>query len=211
MIIFRLPSTIRRHQTPVSLEHGKLTPAVDKNESMAQTGNHQTTLIGTTTTDKVCHTDIIGTTGNVDQACLFHLGQKEGSPIKEIDMKIEVALIMDANFSQNIEELVSRMPVWVVSSNRNSKVVKKIRLENENSQLTEFFPKKPESKVDMFRRIVFTVDEHHNEISQSTPYNVLLVYGLKLNDIDTHELSELGFMEFISTEYGFLANKKKNC
>lgn len=122
-------------------------------------------------------------------------------------MKTEVALVLDADFTKKLQSLALQMPVWIVNSPINTVIVKALRAQNSSYQLTEFFTDQFESKADSFHKIVDTVDEHHNELSQFPPYDTLLVYGLDIEDIDNNVLINLGFLQFQKTEYGFIARK----
>lgn len=124
-------------------------------------------------------------------------------------MKTEIALVLDTDFATELKRLALQMPVWIVKSPINSVVVKELRLQSDNYQLTEFFSEQFESKANSFHKIIYTLDEHHNELSQEPPYNTLLVYGLDLDTIDENELKELGFFQFQKTAYGFIARKEE--
>lgn len=123
-------------------------------------------------------------------------------------MKTEVALVLDADFSTKLQSIALQMPVWIVHSTVNTVIVKELRSQNISYQLTEFFPEQLESKADLFHKIVYSLDEHHNELSQDPPYNTLLVYGLDLEAIDENVLKELGFCQLQKTEFGFIARKE---
>jgi len=125
-------------------------------------------------------------------------------------MKSEVALILDTDFTKDLQKLASEMPVWIVKSHNNAVMVKELRLQSNSYQLTEVFSEQLESNSNVFYRIIDTLDEHHNEVSQDPPYNTLLVYGLDLEAIDINILRELGFIKFQKTEYGFIAIKEES-
>jgi len=124
-------------------------------------------------------------------------------------MSLQVALVLEENFADKLRQVALQMPVWVVKSTANTTVVDDLRLQCVSCELTEFFREESESVSEMFHRIVFSLDDHYNELSQDIPYRSLLVYGLDLESVNKNTLSELYFFYFHKTEYGFVAQKSE--
>ena len=122
-------------------------------------------------------------------------------------MDIKVALVFETDFSKELSKLASQISVWIVKSPINTPIVKELRLQDSRYNLTEFLVLPLEPKPNLFHRIIYSLDEHHNQLSQDPPYNTLLVYGLGLESVDQNVLKELGFCQSTKTEYGFMAKK----
>ena len=102
-----------------------------------------------------------------------------------------VQLIIDPNFC-DAQSLGHSCPLWIADSISNRQLL------TNTSRLifpiTWFALRPNEQAVDVFARIIESLDQHHNELAQETPYDVLDVYGLPPTaDVLSHA-SELGFV-----------------
>lgn len=123
---------------------------------------------------------------------------------------IRVALVLDSAYGAEIISLCKAMPAWVIESPQNLAVIEKLRSATEEgmaSTVTTFPKRDDESLGAVCQRIVQSLDQHHDEYSQSPAYNELDVIGVSLGDISLAPFLDLGFSEFLQTSNGFVARK----
>ncbi|WP_233424439.1 hypothetical protein, partial [Paracidovorax citrulli] len=82
-----------------------------------------------------------------------------------------------------------------IESTTNAKAIDDAR-QQYHSPLTIFFAHPGESRMDMFSRVLFDVDEHH----QCGTFDV---YGASERDIDPAAVTELNIHRVRETDYGF--------
>lgn len=121
-------------------------------------------------------------------------------------MSKQVALVLDEKVTETIKSVTSGMPIWIIETQGNVAFIDYSRQESGNA-ITTFPSKKGESKTDLAERIIYTLDEHHNEHSQDEPYDTLLVFGLTLVESKKDAFLDLGFSKFEETDFGFIARK----
>ena len=90
------------------------------------------------------------------------------------------------------------MPVWINSSLIDSSALDDLRRAAAFG-VTTFFDQPGDDMRDSTSRALYSLDEHHNEVSQAPPYSDLQVFGARLGAIDESVLRDLGFAEFSST------------
>lgn len=126
------------------------------------------------------------------------------------DGSSRVALVLNQEFTDDCMPLQELMPVWIIDSPGNRFVVEKIRRQSSNvSLITTFKSVGEESPGTLCERIVQSVDDHHNEHSQTPGYDELRVFGVSLADVSLRPFLELNFVEFVQTPTGFIAKKGK--
>lgn len=120
-----------------------------------------------------------------------------------------VALVLDKEFGGHCLDLQKSMPVWIVDSPQNQLFVDRIRLNRpaEDAAVTVFQIRENELLSSVCERIVQSVDDHHNEFSQTPGYSELDVFGVSLADVSLRPFMELGFEEFVKSSTGFIARK----
>lgn len=124
-------------------------------------------------------------------------------------MSNQVALILDEKITEEIQFLAKGMPIWIVQTPDNAKFIDRLRQALGTNGSVTTFPSRGESKTDLAERIIYTLDEHHDEHSQDNPYDTLLVFGLALREAKQDAFRDLGFSEFEEADYGFIARKLK--
>ncbi len=98
------------------------------------------------------------------------------------------------------------MPVWIIASPLNDHAVAALRSKFEDGHLTTLLRLPNERSADTQTRALIAIDEHHGGEGQDDSYEVVEVYGAK--EPPSNKLSsELGFRSFVSTHYGFRAQK----
>lgn len=118
----------------------------------------------------------------------------------------QVALVLDEKITEAIKSVVRGMPIWIIETPGNAEFVNHLR-ETSGDVVTTFPSKKGESRTDLAERIIYTLDEHHDEHSQDVPYDTLLVFGLNLAELKKEAFLDLGFSKFEETDFGFVARK----
>lgn len=120
----------------------------------------------------------------------------------------KVALVLSQDFGDECFALQERMPIWIIESPQNQSAVDKIRAQSGGTrQITTFHLRGNESLSATCERIVQSLDDHHNESSQTPAYCELIVFGLSLAGVSLKPFLELGFEEFVETSTGFIAKK----
>lgn len=120
----------------------------------------------------------------------------------------QVALVLNKDYGEALIPLIERMPVWIIDSSNNRFIVEKIRKSSKAVKSATTFPMKEcESLEIAFERIVYSLDEHHNECSQSPAYRELVIIGVLLGAVSLKPLLELNFNQFVATTTGFNAKK----
>lgn len=97
------------------------------------------------------------------------------------------------------------------ADNKNSDFIKALRRQPDPSTLITTFPRREgESNADLAERILYTLDDHHDEHSNGADaYDTLLVSGLTLQELKVDVFRDLGFSEFEESDFGFIARKLK--
>lgn len=122
----------------------------------------------------------------------------------------QVALVLERDFREELIPLIERMPVWIIDSPQNLPVVEKIRntkLSGTAEIITTFQARDLESLEMACERIVQSLDEHHNDCSQTPGYSELMVIGVSLGNVSLKPFLELNFDQFLRTNKGFIAKK----
>lgn len=111
-----------------------------------------------------------------------------------------VAVIFAAHAQKQIGILAATMPVWVIESPENANAITEAR-QRYQSPLTVFFARPGESKMDMCSRILYDIDDHHQ-------CDILELYGVSTDDIDSEVLADLKIHSVHQTEYGCQLTRK---
>ena len=125
-----------------------------------------------------------------------------------------VALVLDPEFGKAMEPLAKSLHVWAVGSPTNRAIANELWKRgpqpyeyNNESGITPFDFEPGSDRESWCRKILDTIDQHHDEWSHDPPYTVLLVYGLRIAESLKPSFAELGFTRFEETDYGFRAIK----
>ncbi len=120
-----------------------------------------------------------------------------------------VALVVDPEFGDRATELCRRMRVWLVQSPVNTPVAQRewdtSKTHSPYSGITTFTPVADDTPAARVLRILYAVNEHHNEYSCQTPWRVLEVYGASPTEPVRAALQKLGVTRFEPFEGGFTA------
>lgn len=119
----------------------------------------------------------------------------------------KVALILDPEFGDQISGIAAEMPIWILSSSRNSSAIQRARQMFPNQQITELLPRDAESRADLLARGLLNVDEHLGPDSSSDPYQAVLVYGALSADLSNEVAAQCGFKVIEPNSNGFVARK----
>lgn len=103
-----------------------------------------------------------------------------------------VLLILDPHFGENLEQLPRNTPVWMVDSPRNRAALNS--LGTACGPVAVFSLRDNETAMDVFQRIVESLDQHHNEFAQHPPYDTLDVYGLPADADMLDSVKDFGFV-----------------
>jgi hypothetical protein len=77
--------------------------------------------------------------------------------------------------------------------------------------LTTFPRRVNESDSELVGRIIYSLDQHFDEFSQTTPYTEVSVLGVSLGELKFNENFErVGFVKFTETPFGFRAFKNRS-
>ncbi len=97
------------------------------------------------------------------------------------DQRATVAIVVDPAFGERIRALAPEMPVWVVDTPVNRAAAQRFRPNGPDHgarrDITTFIARAGESPEDACMGILPTVDLHHNDLSQSSPYSAVEVFG----------------------------------
>lgn len=125
-----------------------------------------------------------------------------GSPV------VTVAIVVDPDFGERLEELAARMPVWIAQTKGNSVAIKRLfrRIRREGgASLASFVVDPKASREEWCASVLETVDEHHGPCSQDPPYRGIEVIGTPPSPALRAFCEELGFHSFRDTASGFTA------
>jgi hypothetical protein len=104
-----------------------------------------------------------------------------------------VALVLDTVFEGDLAALAMAMPVWIISSPNNDKLVDRIWSELDDAvSVTSLFVIAGEQPVELFERALYDIEEHHGECSTSPPYEQIVVIGANTAAAPKEALQELG-------------------
>ncbi|KPC50714.1 hypothetical protein [Amantichitinum ursilacus] len=105
----------------------------------------------------------------------------------------KVALIFEKAAAPLIDELAGAMPVWVIRSPENDKAADVARLNHVD--VTVFFERDGESKLDTCARLLLTIDEHHQ-------FDQITIYGALSSEIDIAICQSIGVTDIEPTDQG---------
>ncbi|WP_061532094.1 hypothetical protein [Collimonas arenae] len=123
-------------------------------------------------------------------------------------MSTQVALVLDEKNSEAVKSLVNKMPVWIIKTKDNDALTKELRDDfGLGVSITTFPAEENESKTQAAERIIYSLNDHHDEHACDDPYDTLLVSGIALQDSNLDAYRDLGFSQFEETDFGFIARK----
>lgn len=115
-----------------------------------------------------------------------------------------VAIVFDPDFADALRAL-NDTDVWVIRSPKNSAVVDDLRQAGHTHLTT--FEDYMEPDVEAFDEILRTIELHHGEYGQDSPFRRAVVYGLAFDDAFRERLSSLGFGFVGRTPNGFTVRR----
>lgn len=115
-----------------------------------------------------------------------------------------VAFVLGPVDAHALSQMPKGTPLWIVSTPEMASSVALAK--NTGLPVTELFPNGT-SPDQWFLHHLDTVDQHHNDFSQSPGYTQLLVLGLALTSSLQEFASQFGFQVFRSAALGFVASK----
>ena len=115
-----------------------------------------------------------------------------------------VALILAPAAESSLRVLPPGTPAWVASTPEMQVTLAAAR--RAELLITELHPNGT-SPTQWFSNHLDSVDQHHNEFSQTPPYTTLLVFGLPLSPSLVPLLQEFGFVSTSPEPFGFSASK----
>lgn len=120
-----------------------------------------------------------------------------------------VALVVDRDFGNRLEELARRVPVWICDSPENRSIAhrvwRKTSSKEPQSGVTVFKVTRERTPEEMCIGTLENVDLHHGEHSHDPPFSVLEVYGTPMTENIRAAAEEFGFCDFEEHENGFVA------
>ena len=99
-----------------------------------------------------------------------------------------VALVLDKGFGSHVEKLASRMPVWIVDSEKNDAAISALRARGVTS-VTTLLPMLGESPVQILWRALRNIEDHHRDVI-AAPNGLIFVYGVDEGVITPEMLEE---------------------
>ena len=118
----------------------------------------------------------------------------------------QVALVVAKIPGPEVYRLAKTMPIWIGESLIDAQTLSDLR-DASAYGITTFLERRNDEKSASISRILYSLDEHHNEVSQEPPYSELHVFGANLREVDQAAFRELGFNRYDRTEFGFIAYK----
>jgi len=116
-----------------------------------------------------------------------------------------VALVLDPQFGDRIDELARRMPVWILSDPANSQAVARARAAG--ASITTFDRRPNESTQDLLLRAAYNIEDHHGTGTGSASYDTLEVHGMPAASCPPHIQADLGLKIVTDAQWGVVARK----
>lgn len=115
-----------------------------------------------------------------------------------------VYVILDPNFGGQLLTLPASEPVWIISSEVNTPVIKELwQAATKNGRNITSFQGTPEQEL---MSLLITVHEHHGPSSQLPEYTQLTILGLSHEQLDADELADLGLIIMQSLPHGVIVS-----
>ncbi len=126
-----------------------------------------------------------------------------------------VAIVVDPNFGQQLNDLCKRIHVWFCGSEANTAAAEKIlekfdpAMASLDSGVTGFKYDAADTKENILLDILATVDEHHNHLSHDPTWTTMEIFGVPLTEVIRETLeNDYGCDEFTENAMGFIAKRK---
>ena len=120
-----------------------------------------------------------------------------------------VAIVLDANFGAELQQLAARMPVWIVDSPGNRAAIEgewtRRRRDGVERELSVFRLIDGLSASAHIVALLRTIDRAHGPAAQQPPFTSLLVFGANADEDAATAIRELGGGFPIATADGFRA------
>lgn len=120
-----------------------------------------------------------------------------------------VAIIVDPEFGDRLDQIAARMPVWIADTPVNRASVDRNWAARPPSPkgVTIFRVDNSSTHADWLITVLPTVDLHHGEYSQHPPYTVVEVFGAAPIEPVQQAFEEFGFSTFTHRPHGFVATR----
>ena len=118
-----------------------------------------------------------------------------------------VALVLSADSIALFERLARDIPVWVADTPEHLSFKDTLRQGEERPRVTWFPLREGEELERAAIRIIFSLDQHYDELSQEIGYEALWVVGVPCKPTYLTEIEQLGFVSVQPVLGGFLAMK----
>ena len=112
-----------------------------------------------------------------------------------------VAVVVDRRFGDRLNNLASRLPVWIGTSVKNRTAVELVRAQHPDYDITSINAGADYSGEDLLLSQLEVVDLHHHS------WRAIEVYGTPLTPLLTMAFEEFGVTEFQDTTDGFVAKR----
>ncbi|WP_431100490.1 hypothetical protein [Roseateles noduli] len=122
-------------------------------------------------------------------------------------MNETVALFMDEGSVMTVEGLAQCMPVWLADTSAHVELKNRLKSKSPLIAATWFPIRGGETLEEAAGRIVFSLDDHYNDLAQGVGYKYLLVFGVRFEAVIEKSFLELDFHRFENTCFGFTAAK----
>lgn len=128
--------------------------------------------------------------------------------------KHRVAVVLDPDFGNKVQMLVSDMHVWLVESPVNVQAAREVwanQCEIDSDDLTTgitlFRASNGATRRDACIAILEDVEDHHGEYAHDPPLSDLLIIGTPLDDSLRGVLEEFGMTKFSEQQFGFFCSR----
>jgi hypothetical protein len=124
-----------------------------------------------------------------------------------------VGIIVDPQFGQRLDQLASRLPIWIVDTPVNRQAAERRWQQKEEATHTEpgdvttFTVDTAQTPEEWCASVLGVVDAHHDEYSHNPPYDAVEVVGAQLTDPLLEALSAFGLTEIEPLDSGFRARR----
>jgi hypothetical protein len=126
-----------------------------------------------------------------------------------MDAANKLTVIVDPAFGERLADRPADEPVWIVESEVNTPVVKRLwKTRSPSSHLTGITLFQAAAGLSAEEELIAHLDDidlHHGEYSADPPYSVLEVIGCHPSDKVVIALGEFGFRITSATQAGFVA------
>jgi hypothetical protein len=121
-------------------------------------------------------------------------------------MTTSIALVLDQDFGDRLDDLSSQMPVWIVPSEANDLPIKRLRQDLRRS-ITTLLTQKNESADEILWRSLADIEEHHGPFSTEHPYDTVYILGADDFALTPKAMRDLGLVGLKRVAGGYSVSK----